>query len=69
MNAKRRSRGIAPLLRCFLFQVMRRARRQQAPAPGRGKCCEYFLVRVQNQIEAQQSGFDLERRSSGMSAL
>ena len=26
-------------------------------------------VRAQNQIEAQRSGFDLERRSSAMSAL
>ena len=28
-----------------------------------------YLQRKKNQIEAQQSGFDLERRSSGMSAL
>ena len=31
--------------------------------------CSVFQVSTQNQIEAQRSGFDLERRSSGMSAL
>ena len=29
----------------------------------------FFQVCAQNQIEAQRSGFDLERRSSAMSAL
>ncbi|MGN1006750.1 MAG: hypothetical protein ACI4O8_09585 [Aristaeellaceae bacterium] len=31
--------------------------------------CRCFQAYTQNQIEAQRSGFDLERRSSGMNAL
>ena len=31
--------------------------------------CRCFQVCTKSQIEAQRSGFDLERRSSGMSAL